>query len=53
MRPQALYLSRLGVNEGQSVFPPVLFEGLLLLTLQGLGVVILINAVLKIDREYS
>lgn len=41
------YLSGLGIDVGHSVFPPMLIEGLLLLTLQGLRVVILINAVLQ------
>lgn len=41
------YLSGLGVDVGQGVFPPVLLEGLLLLTLQRLGVVVLIHTVLQ------
>lgn len=41
------YLAGLGVDVGQCVFPPMLIEGLLLLTLQGLRVVILINTVLQ------
>lgn len=41
------YLASLRVDVGQSVFPPMLIEGLLLLTMQGLRVVILINTVLQ------
>jgi len=51
------YLAGLGVNVGHGVLPPVLLEGLLLLALQGLGVVVLVHAVLgntdtvRLDRE--
>ena len=40
------YLASLWVNVGKCVFPPVLIEGLLLLALQGLGIIILIHTVL-------
>lgn len=33
------------------MFPPVLIEGLLLLTLQGLGIVVLIHTVLEYSKE--
>ena len=44
------YLSSLGVDVGHSVLPPVLIVGRLLLTLQGLSVVVLINTILE-QRE--
>lgn len=47
------YLASLGVDVGESVFPPVLFKWLLLLTLHGLRVVILINTVLEKKSEKS
>lgn len=45
--PFPTHLPSLDVNVGERVLPPVLLKGLLLLPLDGLGVIVLVNPLLR------